>query len=45
MVADVESGKLKRCYENAHDEPVYSLKCLDSTKFVTGKDSVFHLVF
>lgn len=37
MVADVESGKLKRCYEAAHDEPVYSLKYLDNNKFVTGK--------
>uniref|UniRef100_A0A2A4K3F4 WD repeat-containing protein 55 homolog n=1 Tax=Heliothis virescens TaxID=7102 RepID=A0A2A4K3F4_HELVI len=38
MVTDVESGKLKRCYENAHDEPVYRLLNLDRDKIVTGDD-------
>ncbi|XP_050675855.1 WD repeat-containing protein 55 homolog isoform X2 [Leptidea sinapis] len=35
---DVETGKLKFCYENAHDEPVYKLSSLDCNKFVTGDD-------
>ncbi|XP_053602445.1 WD repeat-containing protein 55 homolog [Plodia interpunctella] len=38
MATDVETGKLKQCYENAHDDPVYKLLCLDSSKFVTGDD-------
>ncbi|XP_052756896.1 WD repeat-containing protein 55 homolog [Galleria mellonella] len=38
MATDVETGKLKQCYENAHEEPVYSLKCLDNGKIVTGDD-------
>ncbi|GBP40343.1 WD repeat-containing protein 55 homolog [Eumeta japonica] len=37
MVTDFETGKLKKCYENAHDEPVYCLHCLDDNKIVTGK--------
>ncbi|CAK1603201.1 unnamed protein product [Parnassius mnemosyne] len=38
IATDVETGKLKQCYENAHEEPVYSLHCLGSNKFVTGDD-------
>ncbi|XP_013200488.1 WD repeat-containing protein 55 homolog [Amyelois transitella] len=38
MITDVGTGKLKQCYENAHDEPVYKLLCLDNSKFVTGDD-------
>ncbi|KAJ8729474.1 hypothetical protein PYW08_001055 [Mythimna loreyi] len=38
MATDVESGKLKKCYENAHDEPVYRLLNLDQDKIVTGDD-------
>lgn len=30
------SGKLQKCYEDAHDEPIYCLKCLDENKIVTG---------
>lgn len=37
MATDVESGKLKKCYESAHDEPVYRLLNLDRDKIVTGK--------
>lgn len=36
MATDVETEKLKRCYENAHEEPVYRLLNLDSNKIVTG---------
>ncbi|KAJ0181806.1 hypothetical protein K1T71_002528 [Dendrolimus kikuchii] len=38
MATDVETGKLKICYENAHEEPVYRLFCLDNNKIVTGDD-------
>lgn len=37
MATDVETGKLKQCYDNAHDEPVYKLICLNNDKIVTGK--------
>lgn len=36
MVTDVETGKLRQCYENAHDDPVYCLRPLDDNKIVTG---------
>lgn len=39
LATDVETGKLKMCYEKAHDEPVYRLYCLDNNKIVTGDDS------
>ncbi|XP_013133768.1 PREDICTED: WD repeat-containing protein 55 homolog [Papilio polytes] len=38
IATDVETGKLKCCYENAHEEPVYKLLCLGNNKFVTGDD-------
>lgn len=38
MATDVETGKLKRCYENAHQDPVYRLLCLENNKIVTGKN-------
>ncbi|KAG6454023.1 hypothetical protein O3G_MSEX008482 [Manduca sexta] len=38
MATDVETGKLKKCYEDAHDEPVYCLRTLDNNKIVTGDD-------
>ncbi|XP_021205571.1 WD repeat-containing protein 55 homolog isoform X1 [Bombyx mori] len=38
MATDVETGKLKRCYENAHQDPVYRLLCLENNKIVTGDD-------
>lgn len=42
MTTDVETGKLKNCIENAHEEPVYKLLCLDTNKIVTG---IFFLYF
>lgn len=42
MTTDVETGKLKNCIENAHEEPVYKLLCLDTNKIVTG---IFFLIF
>lgn len=36
MATDVETGKLKQCFENAHDDPVYKLLPLDSNKIVSG---------
>ncbi|CAK1549860.1 unnamed protein product [Leptosia nina] len=39
MATDVETGKLRQCYENAHEEPVYKLLPLDNNKIVTGDDS------
>ncbi|KAL0894735.1 hypothetical protein ABMA27_013269 [Loxostege sticticalis] len=38
MATDVETGKLKKCYESAHDDPVYSMTCLGGEKIVTGDD-------
>ncbi|CAH1644965.1 unnamed protein product [Spodoptera littoralis] len=38
MATDVQTEKLKRCYENAHDEPIYRLVNLDNNKIVTGDD-------
>lgn len=36
MATDMETGKLKSCYEDAHEEPVYRLISLDMHKIVTG---------
>lgn len=36
IATDVETGKFKNCYEGAHDEPVYSMLCLDNNKIITG---------
>lgn len=44
MATDVESGKLKRCYENAHEEPVYRLVNLDNNKIVTGIALTFFML-
>ncbi|XP_063838863.1 WD repeat-containing protein 55 homolog isoform X2 [Ostrinia nubilalis] len=38
VATDVETGKMKRCYENAHDDPVYSMISLGGEKIVTGDD-------
>ncbi|KOB76648.1 WD-repeat protein [Operophtera brumata] len=38
MATDVETGKLKQCFESAHEEPVYRLLCLNNNKIVTGDD-------
>ncbi|CAH0726686.1 unnamed protein product, partial [Brenthis ino] len=39
IATDIETGKLKRCMENAHDEPIYRLLSLDQNKIVTGDDN------
>lgn len=39
IATDVETGKLKQCFENAHEDPIYKLLALDSNKVVTGDDS------
>lgn len=36
MLTDMESGKLKRCYDNAHEEPIYRLIILNENNFATG---------
>lgn len=38
MITDAETGKLKRFWDNAHNEPVYSLAVLDENLFATGDD-------
>ncbi|KAG5898965.1 hypothetical protein JTB14_004684 [Gonioctena quinquepunctata] len=38
MISDVESGKLSRFYEEAHDEPIYCLTVIDENLFSTGDD-------
>uniref|UniRef100_A0A336KI46 WD repeat-containing protein 55 homolog n=1 Tax=Culicoides sonorensis TaxID=179676 RepID=A0A336KI46_CULSO len=38
MITDTETGKLKRFWDNAHPEPVYSLTVLDENMFATGDD-------
>lgn len=42
MLTDMESGKLKGCYENAHEEPIYCLTIINENNFVTG---IFHRYF
>ncbi|XP_058058655.1 WD repeat-containing protein 55 homolog [Anopheles bellator] len=38
MVTDVATGKLTRCWEAAHEEPVYSMANIDVHTFATGDD-------
>lgn len=38
MVTDVETGKLKRFWDNAHEEPVYTMSVIDENLFATGDD-------
>ncbi|XP_053673438.1 WD repeat-containing protein 55 homolog [Anopheles nili] len=38
VVMDVETGKFKRFWENAHDEPVYSMAVVGQHLFTTGDD-------
>ncbi|XP_078049196.1 WD repeat-containing protein 55 homolog [Augochlora pura] len=38
MLTDVETEKLKRLYENAHDEPVYTMTVIGEHMFATGDD-------
>ncbi|XP_072936508.1 WD repeat-containing protein 55 homolog [Epargyreus clarus] len=39
VATDVQTGKLKQCYNDAHEEPVYTLVSLDDNKIVTGDDA------
>nr|AEE61993.1 unknown [Dendroctonus ponderosae] len=38
MLSDVETGKLIKFYEDAHEVPVYSLTVIDENVFATGDD-------
>ncbi|XP_013109763.1 WD repeat-containing protein 55 homolog [Stomoxys calcitrans] len=39
MVSDMETEKLKKFYESAHDEPINKLHVIDENLFATGDDS------
>ncbi|XP_069357625.1 WD repeat-containing protein 55 homolog isoform X1 [Maniola hyperantus] len=39
MGTDVETGQLKTCFENAHEDPVYKLFPLDCNKIISGDES------
>lgn len=39
MVTDFETGKLKRFWDKAHEEPVYKLSVIDENLFATGDDN------
>uniref|UniRef100_A0A182MU11 WD repeat-containing protein 55 homolog n=1 Tax=Anopheles culicifacies TaxID=139723 RepID=A0A182MU11_9DIPT len=39
VVADTETGKFKRFWEGAHDEPVYSMAVIGEHLFATGDDN------
>jgi WD repeat-containing protein 55 len=38
MITDCETGKLKRFWDDAHEEPVYSMHILNENMFATGDD-------
>ncbi|CRK86552.1 CLUMA_CG000142, isoform A [Clunio marinus] len=38
MMTDFETGKLKRFWDKAHDEPIYTLTVLDENLIATGDD-------
>jgi len=38
MLTDTETGKLKRFWDEAHDEPVYSMTYVDENLIATGDD-------
>lgn len=38
MVTDVETGKLKRFWEKAHDEPIYTITVVDEYLVASGDD-------
>lgn len=38
MVTDVETGKLKLFWDNAHEEPVYTMSVISEHTFATGDD-------
>lgn len=40
MLTDIETGKLKRFYDNAHDTALYKLYVLDENIFATGRKEV-----
>lgn len=39
MLTDVETEKLKRLYENAHEHPVYTMTVIGENMFATGDDN------
>ncbi|XP_037902837.1 WD repeat-containing protein 55 homolog [Hermetia illucens] len=39
MLTDVETGKLKKFYDNAHNSAIYTLYVVDENLFATGDDS------
>jgi WD40 repeat protein len=41
MLSDVESGKLVRFYDEAHEVPIYCLLVIDENLFATGEVSFF----
>lgn len=38
MVTDLETGKLKRFWDDAHEEPVYTMSLISEHTFATGDD-------
>lgn len=38
LLTDVETGKFKRCYEQAHEQPVSKMNVFDENLFATGDD-------
>lgn len=38
MVTDIETGKLKRFWDDAHEEPVYTMSVITENTFATGDD-------
>lgn len=38
MVTDIETGKLKRFWDKAHDEPIYTMTVLDENLLASGDD-------
>lgn len=38
LLTDVETGKFKRCYEHAHEQPVSKMNVFDENLFATGDD-------
>lgn len=38
LMTDVETGKFRRCYEQAHEQPVSKMNVFDENLFATGDD-------
>lgn len=38
LLTDVETGKFRRCYEQAHEQPVSKMNVFDENLFATGDD-------